>query len=299
MAGRKLLSTLKFIVNHPMNEDHKIGALMRFCEWQIKSRVIGGSLVHKWVGNSKFLVRASETGLTQNIYTGLQDFNDMAFLLHLLREDDLFVDVGANAGSYTILACAVRGARAYSFEPVPDTYRRLSANIKLNRVEDRAKHLNIGIGGGRGFIKFTSKLDTTNHALAPGERTDNSLSIEVVPLDEVLADESPILMKIDVEGYEAEVIKGAKETLNKPSLRAVIIELNGSGTRYGWNDASVSDFLRGFGFEPYLYSPFQRMLEPLAAKNSHSNNTLFIRDAAFVRDRLKAAPLITVHHRSF
>lgn len=51
------------------------------------------------------------TGATGNIYVGLHEFEDMAFLLHVLRRTDLFVDVGANIGSYTILAGGAAGAK--------------------------------------------------------------------------------------------------------------------------------------------------------------------------------------------
>jgi len=44
--------------------------------------------------------------------------NDMGFLLHFLRKDDLFLDVGANIGSYTVLAGGAVGAKSISFEPV-------------------------------------------------------------------------------------------------------------------------------------------------------------------------------------
>jgi hypothetical protein len=66
----------------------------------------------------------------------------MAYVLHTLTPDDFFVDVGANVGSYTVLACAVRGAKGYCFEPVPTTYRRLLDNLRLNDLTSRVVSLN-------------------------------------------------------------------------------------------------------------------------------------------------------------
>ena len=63
--------------------------------------------------------------MTGNIYCGLAEFADMAFVLHVLRAGDLFVDIGANAGAYTLLASSVAGAKTTCFEPVPATYARL------------------------------------------------------------------------------------------------------------------------------------------------------------------------------
>ena len=63
--------------------------------------------------------------MTGNIYCGLVEFADMAFVLHVLRAGDLFVDIGANAGAYTLLASSVAGAKTTCFEPAPATYARL------------------------------------------------------------------------------------------------------------------------------------------------------------------------------
>ena len=52
------------------------------------------------------------TGATGNIYCGLYEFLDMAFLLHFLRNGDLFGDIGSNIGSYTVLATGLRSTKA-------------------------------------------------------------------------------------------------------------------------------------------------------------------------------------------
>ncbi len=100
--------------------------------------------------------------MTGNIYTGLHELSSMGYLLHVLREGDLFVDVGANVGSYTILACVVKGADCCSFEPVFSTFQRLMTNIRLNQLEGQAKCFNIGIGDRKGKIEFTSILSKFN-----------------------------------------------------------------------------------------------------------------------------------------
>ena len=62
---------------------------------------------------------------------------------------DLFVDVGANVGSYTLLACSVRGARGICFEPVPLTYQRLLDNLRLNDMTERVRAFNLGLSDRR------------------------------------------------------------------------------------------------------------------------------------------------------
>ncbi len=299
MILHRLAVPLKSFGRHPLTRKRRAEAIFRFFTWQIYSRLKKGDGVHEWIDGSKFYVRAGETGLTQNIYTGLHEFEDMGFLLHFVRAGDLFVDVGANVGSYTILACAARGARGYAFEPIPATFVRLMSNMHLNKIESQVECLNIGVGSERGVIQFTSRLDTINHALPPGSSEPGAVSVEVLSLDEILADESPALMKIDVEGFEAPVIKGAENTMKKETLHAVIMELNGSGKRYGWDETHIVEKMMAFGFSPYSYDPLSRTILSLQGKNADSGNTLFLRNESYVLDRIRSAPLVSVNRRQF
>ena len=257
------------------------------------SRISGTDIVCGWINGARFFARNGETGLTQNIYTGLQEFADMAYMLHVLRPSDLFVDIGANVGSYTILACKAVGASGYAFEPIPATFARLRENIRLNHIEDKVVCLNVGIGEAPAAIRFTACLDTVNHVLAAGEVDADAIEVPVVMLDSVMNDKHPSLIKVDVEGYETPVIKGAMETLRNPALHSVIIELNGSGDRYNFHESNILDSMLGHGFGTYNYEPFTRSLEKLDGK-SRSGNTLFIRDVDRVIERLRTAPKIAV-----
>jgi len=294
-----VLNLLKFITTHPLNRDNKFKSVLRFAKWQIGSRLVPGEIIYNWINGSKFIVRNGETGLTGNIYAGLYEFSHMAFLLHVLRNDDLFIDVGANVGSYTILACSAIGASGYAFEPVPSTYKRLIENIFLNHIENRVKCLNVCVGNEQGSIAFTSKMDTTNHVIASGEQNDNKINVEVTKLDKVLMGKSPTLIKIDVEGYETKVLEGAVETLKKQTLHSVIMELNGSGTHYGFDETRILKMMFNYGFRTYSYNPLNRTLVNLKGKDSNSGNTLFIRDKSFVLDRLNNSPKVTIHGKQF
>ncbi|WHZ21603.1 MAG: hypothetical protein OJF47_000715 [Nitrospira sp.] len=293
------LNVLKFITSHPLNKDHKLKAIFRFARWQVISRLGQGEITYDWVNGSRFLVRAGETALTGNIYTGLFEFPDMAFLLHVLRAEDLFIDVGANVGSYSILACSAIGARGYAFEPIPSTYSRLINNIHLNHLENRTKCLNIGIGREEGSLAFSDSMGACNHALAPGERCVGTTVVNVSTLDTVLKDESPDLMKIDVEGYETPVLQGAEATLKKQTLHSVIMELNGNGLRYGFDELFIIEMMFDYGFRTFSYDPIGRTLISLEGKNLTSGNTIFIRDKMSVIERLRTSPPVTIHGRKF
>jgi len=268
-----LSNTIKFITSHPLNREHRLSSIIRFAKWQVGSRLVPGAIVYDWVNGSKFLVKAGETGLTGNIYTGLHEFSDMGFLLHFLRAGDVFVDVGANVGSYTILGCSAVGARGIAFEPVPSTFKRLVENMRLNHLDKKVKCINKGVGVQQETIVFTSDGDTVNHVLANGEQSDNAVTVEVTSLDAALCGECPSLIKIDVEGYETPVLEGAQETLKNQALHAVIMELNGSGRRYGFDESKILASMFEHGFRTYSYNPLNRTLINLEGKNLDSGNT--------------------------
>lgn len=152
--------------------------------------------------------RNGMTGATGNIYCCLHEFADMAFLLHYLRPGDLFVDVGANIGSYTVLASAVCGADTIAFEPDPITMAAFKKNIAINSLETLVTNLEAAVGREAAEIAFTIGRDTVNQVASDGD--DNTRSVRVECLDDVLSGKSPAFIELDVQGYEAEVIGGGQ-----------------------------------------------------------------------------------------
>lgn len=293
------VTILRSITGHPLNRDNKLNSLIRFAKWQLSSRLAPGPIVVDWINGSCFLAKPGETGLTGNIYTGLYEFVDMSFILHFMRSDDLFIDVGANMGIYTILACAAGGSRGIAFEPIPLTYKRLCENIHLNYLDNRVQCFNCGVGASSGKLAFTINDDAMNRVVVSDQQHEHVMTIDVKTLDEVLRDETPTILKIDVEGYEAPVLDGAFATLSNPNLQCAVIELNGSGNHYGFDENAIISTMSKHGFGTYAYEPRNRMLTPLNGRNLNSGNTLFIRDLTFVAERVQSGPQFTVYGHRF
>jgi FkbM family methyltransferase len=222
------------------------------------------------------------------MYVGLHEFCEMGFLLHVLKPDDLFVDIGSNSGSYTILASGVVRARSISVEPVPSTFLRLISNIGLNAMESLVMAKNVGIASQRGVMHVTTDSDTTNHLVAT-KTSENSIPIEVQTLDEVCFEQNPTLIKIDVEGWEKEVLLGGRSTLYNPTLLAVILEINGNAEKLGTKDCDLLEYMLVFGFHPYSYDPLSRKLSKLLGRNFATGNTIFVRDKEEVLLRISNA----------
>lgn len=279
----------QFLLNHPLNHANKWSALKRYLFWQLGSRLAPGDVLVPFVDNTLLRVRPGMTGATGNIYGGLHEFEDMAFVLHLLRSGDLFVDIGANIGSYTVLAGGAVGAKCISVEPIPSTFHMLDENINLNRLAGHVEPLNIGIGKDKGVLRFTTGLDTVNHVLSDSEQDTKAVEVPINSLNDLLVNQEPVLIKIDVEGFETNVIAGADKVLSQPSLLAVIMELNGSGAHYGFDEAPLHEKMLSFGFKTYTYSPFKRQLVSLDGGKSNSGNTLYVRNFEEVKRRLQDA----------
>ncbi len=108
----------RFFLSHPLGRKSLAKSWLRFAKFQLQSRLWGGTVVCNFVNDSTLTVERGMTGATGNVYVGLHEFNDMALICHLLRHNDLFLNVGANVGSYTILAAKVGQASVIAFEPV-------------------------------------------------------------------------------------------------------------------------------------------------------------------------------------
>lgn len=248
-----------------------------------------------FVNDSLLIIKRGLAGATGNYYCGLHEFEDMSFLLHFLRSEDIFFDIGANIGSYTILASAVNKANVISIEPSSQTFSLLQDNIFINRSNLLVTCLNIGVGSEKGIANLTNDYDAINHILT-NEELQNNISYTTIQIDTidnlVALYGCPQLIKIDVEGFETEVIKGASACLNNPSLKAIIIELNGSSNRYEKDENSIHQHLIDIGFVAFEYLPFERKLIQKASFGLH--NTLYIKDLDFVVNMISTANKFSV-----
>mgnify|MGYP003807140483 CR=1 FL=1 len=288
-----LSHTIRFITNHPLCQDRRIAALSRFASWQIRCRLSPGPHEVPFVNSTRLSVTRGMFGATGNIYCGLHEFEDMAFVLHLLRKEDLFVDVGSNVGSYTVLASGAVGAQSIAVEPLKATFDHLMSNVRCNRIESLVTALNVGVAESSGTKYFTTNYDTMNH-IAESADGGNTTQIQVQSLDEIIGDRTPTCIKVDVEGYERQVLTGGAKTFANPHLLAVLVEVNETAERY--DDGAGFDThrrLSEFGLTPCVYHPFERRLEKRETPNN-DGNTLYIRDLDAAAKRVAQAPKFRV-----
>lgn len=291
------MARYRFVTKHPLCNKRIVYFIIKFIFFQLRKVFIKKDLIVNWVNETKFSLSKVNTGLTANYYCGFIEYEDMLFLLHYLRKDDLFVDVGANIGAYTLLASGVIGAKSHSYEPIESTVGLLNNQIKLNNLEDLVSVNNQGIGSEEGMIIFTNNTDRLNHAILIDEEVNNlerDVSIvKVTTLDRLYTLQSPTVIKIDVEGFESFVIEGGKSFFSSPYLRAIIVELNGLGKKYGKFDDDIDLTLRNYGFRSIQYNPLSRKIIETASFNLN-NNTVYVRDIEETIERCSTAEKVLV-----
>ncbi|MDX2162193.1 MAG: FkbM family methyltransferase [bacterium] len=156
---------------------------------------------------------------------------------HFVREGFNFIDVGANIGLHTLAAAfASRGGAAHddtitvhAFELEPFTFSRLSTHIRLNQLHQVAAHP-VGMGEREGTLRLNIAVSRNNgnHTLIEREGTLPGPTVRISTMDKELLPatlaEVPHLVKIDVEGFEASVLRGGKTWLARQQQLALIIE---------------------------------------------------------------------------
>jgi FkbM family methyltransferase len=288
-----MFNTLHFIWNHPISSANRLAAFSRYFRWQIGTRILNGPVVIQFVEKSQLVCERSMSGATGNLYCGLHEFGDMGFLLHFLRPEDEFADIGANIGSFTILASGVVGAKTVSLEPVPSTFNRMKRNIRLNDIEDRVNAHCVAAGAEEGSILFSIDQDCVNQVVSESYE-GQSMRVPVVPMDELLKGKSPTLWKVDVEGFEHEVLKGATGSLRNSSLNAVLLEADSEEIRGVMTQA---------GFARASYEPISRQLSLVEPNQKgtglNTNNNLWIRNFETVDERVRTGRQFTVYGKSF
>jgi FkbM family methyltransferase len=275
-----LVNMFRFISSHPLTRRQRIKTLGRIAGWQIKSR-IQREVIVSWIADQKLAVRRGMTGATGNIYAGVHEFADMMFLLHFLKRGDLFLDIGANVGTYTVLASGVCKAKTWAFEPDPETVLCLKRNIEINDLQELVTVHALALGATECEVSLTIGLGAANKVTIGNQPCR---FVDQKTLDSLLAEVGPTFAKLDVEGYEEEILRGGEALLRKGSLQAIQLETV---------TPHVLEMLSLHGFVRMFYDPFVRILstEPVDMEWS---NALFVKNLSFVNSRVRQSPKVRV-----
>jgi FkbM family methyltransferase len=174
---------------------------------------------------------------------------ELEHVRQVLAGGGTFVDVGAHVGGY-VLPVAAAGAAVHAFEPAPPTRAILERNLERNGLADRVQVWPHAVGERPGSTALTTGWGGENHVVA--EQGAGTVEVEVVTLDAFLPDrcDRVDVLKLDVEGGELAVLRGARELLRR-DRPDVIVELDARRSRrYGHEPGDVVEELARLGYRP-------------------------------------------------
>lgn len=230
------LRTLTFVWNHPANRSRRLLSITRAVAFQVRSRLSAAPVKAPLGYRSHLLVYRHSAGASKVVYANPPDWPEMQTWARLLGVGDVFVDVGANAGLYSVWAAEL-GAKPIAVEPDPDNKARIVENFRLNHVNGEVHECALGSEPGSGL--FSVGLDTLNHVVTSTEATAATREVRIATLDGLLRGRSVRGVKIDVEGFERLVVEGAFSALAEGRIDVLQLE---------WNDTSLEAL--GEGREP-------------------------------------------------
>jgi FkbM family methyltransferase len=169
----------------------------------------------------------------------------------LAAQSRVILDIGANTGVYTLIACAASStSTVYAFEPVRHIYQLLAANLMINEWQGRCTIQNAAIADRVGKAQFHipyGEIPTSASLQIGGFRglKGNLVEVDVYRLDEMCSNNDIDLVKIDVEGFEDKVLVGMENILRE-SAPAILVECNPDGPY-----CQVDHLLSKFGYTFY------------------------------------------------
>ena len=202
--------------------------------------------------------------------------SERQFLARHVKPGMTVVDVGANIGLYSLfLAKHVgKGGQVWAFEPDPILFEAALLNSRQNGTEDIVKLHNLALGSRSGPARlYRSSFNSGDNRLSASAARQDSVLVQMAPLDTLLCQTKIDLIKIDVQGWEAEVLRGMDQILRTNPAMTLYFEYWPEGVRKAGDEACAPlELLSQYGFTVLLpdtgEAVSKRQLENLAKQSA-------------------------------
>ncbi len=187
---------------------------------------------------------------------------ETTFISNNVRPGDVFLDIGAGIGYFSLLAAQNQPAKVVAFEPVPGTFDLLVRNIEHNKLGEIIEPVNIGLGSRDRTAKSICVLGPRNHIEYTLDDDDADLAtveVRIGSLDGWLKEHASLdkidVIMVDIEGYEHEFLRGARQTIL--SFRPMVL-MNIEDyqlAKFCVTAQDVFDFMKEAGYEYLCLGP--------------------------------------------
>ena len=230
------------------------------------------------------------------------------FIGGILEQGDCFVDIGSHIGYFSLLAASLVGkyGKVLAFEPDQTNYNHLIENLALNKFENVTAY-NVAMGSEVKKTEFFVNLDNDGgHALwdvglhpfnVKSQAQKTTREIQLMTLDRIIQTQglkNVKVIKIDTEGSECNILRGALNTMLDHNVPFIICEVNHFGLiQMGTNESELRSYMEGIGYDTYAYENRETKIEKLPSDHQFDprrvSNVLFSKDAYIEQYNLAAS----------
>lgn len=266
-----LIEKIRILISHPSFKKTPLLVFYRLISWRIRCWLGISTVINlpKW--NVKLFLPAQWRGAAKIVYLFREDYDSELISLNKnLLTGNVFVDAGANIGIYTIIAAKLVGesGRVIAFEPTIESYNALNKSIELNELKN-VQVYQCALSNREGKTRFYTHPDSSRNSLGPIPGANKGINVNIVMLDKILEQEKVSrvdFIKMDVEGAEELVLKGATNLLSKHKP-VILFESNFIASKaLGLLNSGAWDFLKSEGYKIFtindLGEPLNEILTP-------------------------------------
>lgn len=254
MSLRQFTNSIQSILTHP--GINRWSGVARHLGWQAR-KALNRFPVELRLSRSRLVATHGRCGVSALVNSqGLYDYHNMNLLLEVMRPGRLMFDVGANIGAYALLASEPPAARVFAFEPHPATFGLLRRNLDLNQRAN-VTPFNLALGAHDGGVTFSDAPGSALNCIV-ADAASGAIRVACARAETVCRRHGfvPDVVKIDVEGFEYDVLKGFGGLLGRVEL--VLVELNGLSDARARGAAEIHRLLAAHGFSGPFACDFAR-----------------------------------------
>jgi FkbM family methyltransferase len=264
-----LLGKIQWALRHPASTASPVTVLTRLAVWRVRTALHLGTTVSVTERTMEFWCPPEWRGNAKMMYVWRDDYESEIRQLHRwVQPGDLVLDVGAHYGSYTLCLAGLVGAQGHVLAVEPAAHARsvLRRNTLINQLH-QVQIVPAAAGAESARANLHLHDDRSRASLQPGGQQSDAESVEVIRLDDLVPRAPRVsLIKMDIEGYEAQALRGATEILTRdqPIVIFELLDIGSSGaTHTAW------DLLRRHGYRMHRVTD-EGEVRPVESPEQHS-----------------------------